>query len=532
MLAGVKGTVEATSQELPGAVERITWSDVHGSRLSFDDAAQRLKPLPLRAVVRALVDLNMRLARAPNRSEASLQKKLLGTLLPGRSSLKEAVIGLLDGGNVHRGLFYEPALLAALKLAILHCARKEGDLDDQAREELLSVMLIVDDNVPKTPDDPSSQDAMRDVILNAWAVLEDAWRKEMARWDEMLLRIAKHPGLSYHLPAFEQLFQQATGHGVSEFRKFGSVLLETFFPRVGSAAQICSRRPSDSRRGKLFDLFCATADGFADQFRRCPSFASEPFYTLPFQQHPLLDVDGEVYCVSRKYLIQRFTSGVFHIVLTHLGPPPSEQSRAFLKFKGDLFHAYVGELLEKIKRIIHRLDAQTEPDGAGKKRSDFVVPEGDRAVVVECKSRLVPLRVKAGGDFAALRCEYEEIIFKAAEQLESTIGQITAGEIKGLDPNRIRRYYPVVCTLDYLPTDFTIYPNIEAELQERGLLQGAIIAPLQVLDVGSLERLVPYMLHGLVLSELLEKKNSGGPLLRAESFWNYLFREGVLPANP
>jgi len=158
--------------------------------------------------------------------------------------------------------------------------------------------------------------------------------------------------------------------------------------------------------------------------------------------------------------------------------------------------------------------------------TDTILDYGDSVVVAESKSTLFSLAALVAGEKSAIEQKFNDIVYDSAKQLHNAITVIKTGDLKtiGLDPTRIKRYYPTVITLQFFPLDPLIYKKMKRTFEERDLLQGIGIAPLQFIYIEDLELLETALATGKNLSDLLRQKTENDRT-RIITFRNFLIEQ-------
>jgi hypothetical protein len=127
------------------------------------------------------------------------------------------------------------------------------------------------------------------------------------------------------------------------------------------------------------------------------------------------------------------------------------------------------------------------------------------------------------GDATEIERKLEDIVYDASKQLDTAIKEVKNGQLEylGINPERIKMYFPLVVTLQFLPSEPLLYNKLHNEIQARKYLEGQDIAPLQAAYIEDLEWLEIAMTSGRSLSDLLWEKVSN-ERLKIMSFGNFL----------
>jgi hypothetical protein len=159
----------------------------------------------------------------------------------------------------------------------------------------------------------------------------------------------------------------------------------------------------------------------------------------------------------------------------------------------------------------------------GRELIDAVLDYGNSLVLIEAKATLFSLAALVSGEATEIDRKLEDIVYDASKQLDTAIKAIKSGELKylGVSPERIKMYFPLVVTLQFLPSEPLLYKKLRDEIAERSYLLGQDIAPLQAAYIEDLERLEIAMTSGRSLSELLWEKVSN-ERFKIMTFGNFL----------
>ncbi|RKH53172.1 hypothetical protein D7V93_27140 [Corallococcus llansteffanensis] len=231
---------------------------------------------------------------------------------------------------------------------------------------------------------------------------------------------------------------------------------------------------------------------------------------MEFAEFPLVREDGKYLCMSVDFLLKKLTSGMHYVFLDQASTTSRERLRYFV-FLGAVFEKYVDEILS---RCLSRSSGTysgliTPPNIKGKQASccDAVWHSGDALVLFEIKAKHLDLGARVGNR-ERLDKKLEEIVFDSASQIDSTIKLFKDGKlpIGNADPAQVRRFFPIVITLDSLVMHPLAHMSITREMKERGLLQQEGTRPIQLMNVAELEHLEVGLERGLLLLHILAKK--------------------------
>lgn len=282
------------------------------------------------------------------------------------------------------------------------------------------------------------------------------------------------------------------------------------------------------------DMFygLAVADGNRLQEQVRDHYAPEdlrPYHNLPFARYPLVELGENLYCVSTKLLYERISLGLYHLFLDPGSTTRDDRDR-FLTYSGAVFEEYVTELLERtFPETAGRLITESElSEHLPAQSCDAAIVYEDSLVLIEAKASIFSLEARSGEDWPLLERQFHDLFTDAAVQLDGSIDAIEEGALAplGVISDRVRRYYPVVVTLEGIALTAPLYSAIAEELEQRELLRQQNAAPLQVLDIDELEFLEIGLSRGHRLDRLLSEKVEA-PRDRADSFGNWGLRRDL-----
>jgi hypothetical protein len=275
----------------------------------------------------------------------------------------------------------------------------------------------------------------------------------------------------------------------------------------------------------------------------------EPYFHLLLEKSPLVRFEKEATAVSLRALEERLTYGVYHILLNARGGPENEAARAkFMRYVGVVFEEVVVSALNRlVKRRItgKRQKGQASAAGIvlsevelrramlgtpyeGKPVCDAIVVQGKRIVFVECKARKLSVSARGGRDPEQFFARFDEVVEKAAIQLDSTMRAFGDGVFSslGVDPARSIEALPVVISLqDFHPTPL-LYQRIDAITGSLGLLPFTLIrdveiAPLEILSTSDLDWLEMAVEKGTFTLPTLLRMKRKSSIGRHQSVWNW-----------
>lgn len=227
----------------------------------------------------------------------------------------------------------------------------------------------------------------------------------------------------------------------------------------------------------------------------------------PLEVRPVILTQQPVRCIvpSLSSLLLRFTDGIYHDFFNHydrLGDPGT-----FTIPFGGVFQEYVGWQLRThygdgpvISDRLYRIGRQEW------RGPDWIVVEGDRAILIECKAARLKLPGKVTGDEAAIEDDVRNKLVPAIAKFPKKIAHLRSRPDVYPELRDVTRFYPVVVTLDpWWPAE-SFHQTINEELVRQGLT----CDPYHVISIDTLEDLMPLAAAGARLSDILEERIKRG----------------------
>lgn len=236
-----------------------------------------------------------------------------------------------------------------------------------------------------------------------------------------------------------------------------------------------------------------------------PRFAMYDFNPLflrplvrPWRQkkHVSMDEDRLVAPIPNLAVLKN-SIGVFYEMFNQYG-------LEFSNYFGVVFETYIGKVLQhcgKTSELIAESSIrQAYPSERGK-APDWIVVEGDSAILVECKATRFSRAALLTGDESAINDSLKQVI-KGLRQLAEFRGACV-GSRTGLENlSKCRSFRPVLVTLEplYLINSHFFREYIDDQLAAVSVSR----LPWRILSVDQLEKLQPYLAQGLSLTKVLD----------------------------
>lgn len=453
----------------------------------------------------------------------------------------------------------ETSLLSVLKAACL-TSTPGGAEQQRSLQPLAESLLIVNDLTDRAWITPEGVSLNSPEGIRRWAYYltvnglfrhRERQMHAMARMFELYLTDRAHlrdTSSSYlDLPA---LVTRSTGFRPEEFWSLAFAFMAHFAnlapTELATSQAFINRRKyfgvgysfTDDQVDRFLSFFGRSLDVVAAEMRqRYTSLELHPFSITPLSASPLVFQGDLVIAPYLPELYNKLTLGLHYFLLDSL-PPESRQG--YLIYIGDVFEDYVAHLMRRAyperprgPRFIDGPALRAAVPGSRRatpKVCDGLLLYDDAVVLLETKAKILSAPARQGHDEAAFFKKLDEILIRGAAQLHETVRHIREGRLEslGVTADRVRRFYPLIVSLQTLPMA-SLIPNPDGsllykwmiqELSDRGVLQDDGVQPLQLMSAGEIEEAEARIVEGDDLKAMLNKKISH-PLARVGSFHNF-----------
>ena len=530
---------------LPRFVTRAGMSDIDDcSPLSLGRIGELLRATTLPAIVDWSSRVAARLCMESEPYDKAIQMELVDGLTKpgGRLRRKIKAFDIRNGARGYIAYFDEPQVLLALRLAVVVNANCAMPGVAPKPDTFAQALIGLNDHLKYEDDLADDESVLRNILPDMLFRTHDSPVDSLGRWKLLLddmPRVVQQRGKLQNYDLGSE-FRKAAGVAVADHRALTAGLSAVFhalrterpLAQAGHAVRwshwTSKYELADSEWAHVSGLV-ATPHQFQSEFQDLAPAGEAPYEFLPFRRHPVLRVEDLVWLVDERFLHDMATVGVYHRLFTHYVAAGAKAERNLLSdLLGHAFEEYVGLLLRETYRgtepsDILRLD--DEVGGYGSSVCDFALLEGDTLLLLECKSHLITQDAAVRANIDRYKQDLEKTVGIAAGQLMATIDSIDAGRVtlRGVNPKSLRRYLPVVVTLQNIPHDYFTGQIISTEAAKSGL---AVTTPrrlrLQVLDVATLEQFGPHSSPTERLTDLLAGKcEEEDRLKHPVSSWNH-----------
>lgn len=563
----------------------LAYSEVfgNGEKAPFERAVDLIKGYPLYPLLRMLSAIDIAIVDPAyedtdrlERNQVELCRRILEE--DQFNKVNETATRLIREETGGRGdrrhppivVFNQTQLVVAIKIALLHCST-HGDFNQRIPfSELFEALLIISDYID---DDPEHIKNWYEFYLQRMQFMaSDHLGNFACRWNILIKKVlqeadSNHPSLQLRRKYMSKYKIEPSAYSTL---LLGIYWLWSTYPKDQLFDAVVAMPVDGIQRGlkisrnklnKFLRNFCRTADEFRIYLSENPEVISDSYNNKVLSETPLIRYGDRILCLNRHFLSLALASGFYHEIVKLF--TNNLQSMEVKSVFGKSFHEYALNIFDRmfdseaINFTAPRVIPGDEiPIKQNEKRVDAIIDYGKQLILVEFKSAMLPKA--AYHDVNHLHVwEYKLSSpsgSSAAEQIDNVIKQIEKGKLKdswGIDPNKIIKYYPLLVTLQRLPTPMDDYiEHVQRMLDQHGWLQNrkgsTKIARLELMHVSELETIEVVLesgqdtLLGLIQEKIasrisdwnaflvLHKSARSGPNEFLRSKWNEIINSAAM----
>jgi hypothetical protein len=498
------------------------------SATSEEIADHLLDTYPARDVVLLLAQLN-RIREIPDH----LEKLRLGYLLriPGHAALR--MHGLTTNPTEPRQFLARQPILIAMRAALLR--NSHGVPNPRMPIDVAAVMLthavaaglnVIEDGVNVWEGLPGQ--VLMEVVCNAsFNSTEDL----LARLDRMWRVYFEHGEHAANPPSrrpFSDLGYEALGADIGAIVVLGLLLNQSAIDwRWPQPVMVPKRFVSDARPEDL-DAFLRYVSADEEGLRARLAGHSGPWGFLPFEQSPVLVLEGQLLVLDQEFLERRLTTGLFWEIgeserRNHGG---NGAWRAWSKAHGQAVEAAAREQISALaprlpeigtgrdlptyftdKELIAAYPATRKRETL--KQSDCAVWTGECWLIFEIVMHDLQIPTRQGRDLDEFRDDAEKMVMKKVRQLNITavnLGSDGGAALLGYRPSRVV-IQPVLIQGGHFPLHPATTAFIDDQLKRENLLNArdGRVRRLAIIGLEELEGLEAISQQGESLVPLFDE---------------------------
>ena len=228
-----------------------------------------------------------------------------------------------------------------------------------------------------------------------------------------------------------------------------------------------------------------------------------------FRQRPMIEFPGgNLMCINPSFLLEKLSTGLHWTIVNSFGGNRQKSKKALDAF-GLLFELYVDRIMQQVYPSKLKLFSSFPKFANGDEAFDGALCLGDHLVAFEYKGGSLTLEAKYSGKIRLFECELDRKfglgkdggVFQLARKIELLFHRDRSRRyrIPDLDKliSKITKITPVLIVQEpFLRGDFLNWMlNCRfKKLIQKSKVKAIEIAPLQVIDIESLERLKPNLI--------------------------------------
>ena len=250
-----------------------------------------------------------------------------------------------------------------------------------------------------------------------------------------------------------------------------------------------------------------------------------------FRKTPLIRLEsGKLVCANLSCLLEKTTQNIIWMPKSRTSGLSQEESDRLVNkltdYRGVLFEEYIRGICNTMEDKNKKISSHYIPPeftGDNEEVGDSLLIQDGNIVIIEAKSRQFKEEFKYTGDWTNDSLFIKELIEKAAKQIGTASNKIRQDKIKDipLKSADIKKIYPIVVTYEIVPVHTKVQRFIRNHVKELNYLKEDIFAPLEIIDINTLEKVMDIM-DSCTLIELLQEKNRSGPHASETCLKNFL----------
>jgi len=553
----IPGTAQGAppSDPRPDQYWNVTFSssELFGAKKTLPEIHQGLRHFDRLSVLILLSKLNILLDKVPFNERLTLDVTLARTMFDKTVRRRAAEFLWQARRQATRYYWYSEQQVSRLTLlALRYSKRRRTPIKDEgSRGWLGRLLLAINDHLDPLQDEPVDAaslpaERLRSELLEM--LLRNGIFNHHERFDASLCR---NYDLFIRLPQvigglqidLRSAFHRATGLdpftymalGFAMFAHWAELSLENAerFPILLNPSMYFRTSRVRKSLPTLLRRISAPENWYVRRHDTELSHVGLGHYAVrPLAERPLLRLrNGHLLCLSWRYLREKLTTNLYYEVLS--GLPDTRSRNAFLDTFGRVLEAYVQEIFRRMypaaTQRFHEILYGRDNEQAG----DGIVLYPDTLIIVEVKSARLLAATSVTGDVAGFDEKLDKAYLHAARQIDRVIQDFKAGQFRvaGIAAGTIRRYVPLLLTIQHIPQDRLVWEHIEQRRKTKSLLMSADIERLQIMHIEELETIEPLVYEGHSLLDLIDTK-SAHPVYQHWTYTNYLhhrFRGGLPP---
>lgn len=422
-------------------------------------------------------------------------------------------------------VFHPNQILNAVKLCLQYCRTVEKVVADQTFEELAKALLIINEYL--TPANMEKEltkkgvELIKYVVMNALFHRTENEKNLIGRWQEIIFKSYKQ--IAADDPDYlnaDEIFKASYGFTPREFFAYCFGLYSFWLTRsekqinegmiaLNSDKLLRDFAVDPGKHQRIMNDLSAPIEWYAAHLT---NQEFDPFDLLPLRKKPILRHNDNLFCLSKKLLLEKMTSGIYHMFFNCF--KDDQGKKQFFRFMGKVNQNYITDILDRIfnrsgiasrffKPVKYRVGRQEFES------CDGFIDYGDKLVLLEIKTKLFTHEFLAYGNEEEFKSTLKEIIYDGSYQIDRTIKHFKQNlfAIDSIIQTRIKKYYPIIVTLQPIPMEKYLYKYLQNELKARKLLETEDIVSLEIMSSYGLENYLAMVNTGKSIVGLIDEKH-------------------------
>lgn len=519
-----------------------TYSEIYGRHVTSDHFIDILKLFNRTFLLNILIKLDAIFHQIGYQSQKRQQFFIRSFFLPQDQKRVFRKTQELAGGSGHVLVFSRQQTHNLIKLAILHCEDSTQQDLSLANEHIGSLFLMMNDFYDSIVDKIGrSKGTVEYIIRNSLYNSTEEFRKTLCRFHDLFIEIPK--GFPWHATQnWEKEFESITNLTIEELMALGFSFLahwnqlnfanlKIFNPFLNKDTYFRHSVLTQEKRDSAFDIFCENIDQCRDKIQRQVEGSTN--WQLEFdaqRNRPLFEMpEVGIGTHGQSFLIDKITDNVYWTLLDNLPSPRKDQ---FLQAFGEVFEAYIVQILRRIFRNkVHKISYD------GKEAGDCIVEIRKHLFVFEVKSGRLIKKVHMTGSRQVLYDELRrKLVLRQLKQISKVVDDFRAKKfpVGEIAYDETRKIFPVCITLQEIPQLPPVREELENIVSQENLLKDPKIQPFQIMDAEEVEILESMLTKKYAPSQFLDfmQHKCGNHDFRSQSFKNFVYQTTAFFSSP
>lgn len=436
-------------------------------------------------------------------------------------------------------IFTRQQIYNLTKMAILHCEDIESRDLDVATENIGKLFLMMNEYYDSlTPESGDLNGTLEYLIRNYLYLSSEefeklSFRRTLCRYHNLFAELPKTFDW-FSDQNWDNHFKNITGLTIEELMAFGFAFLAYWnqfdFDNLKGIPAFLDRNKyfeelkiAKEKKMIAYDIFCDNINISQKQISK--QVANNENWQLDFvyqRTKPLFEIPGlGIGNHGLTFLFDKITNNIYWTFLDNL---PEETKRKFLILFGEVFEAYIFDILKRIFRNnAHKIEYYSKEAG------DCIVIIQRHIFIFEIKSGKFTKKIHLTGDRNSMVDEHrKKLVLRQLKQISKVINDFKENKfsIGKITYDKVKRIFPICVTLTKVPLLPPIYEELENIISNEKYFLDDKIQPFQIICAEEVEILEAVLTKYFNRSKFLNllKHKCGNNRFKSLSFNDFLYQ--------